>query len=493
MFADISDVIASNPPALHYGVAAADVDGDGRPEFVVAGFGGPNRVLKWAAGQLRDVAPRELADPDNRAVGVAAGDLDGDGAEELYVLNADNFREPVEAAAEVLSAGELYALNADPYSAPKQSADRLFKRLPDSRWEDLFSRPENHAVRNLAAGRSVAVIDRRGVGRYGFVVANYGRPMRLYELGPTGALADLAPPLDLNPMVGGRGLLTAPLFGDHTDVVCVTEHGPNLVFRNRGDGTFENVAARLGLADPEEHGRGVAAVDADGDGRLDLCWGNWDGPHRLMVRRPDGTWKDRATPGLAFPSAVRTVIAADFDNDGRDELFFNNLGEPNRLFRILAPSGGCQPPESAEPDIAMLDPGDALEPDGLGTGAAVADIDNDGVLELLVAHGESRPQPLSLFKARSTAGNDWLRVVPLTRFGAPARGALVQAACPDRVRVKVVCGGSGYLCQMEPAAHFGLGRGTPADHVVVTWPDGATASLAHPSPNRTHTVPYPRG
>src|ERR671925_64855 len=49
----------------------------------------PNRVLRWAGGQLRDVAPPELADPDRRAVCVAGGDLDGDGREELYVLNTD--------------------------------------------------------------------------------------------------------------------------------------------------------------------------------------------------------------------------------------------------------------------------------------------------------------------------------------------------------------------------------------------------------------------
>src|SRR5207249_2863512 len=108
------------------------------------------------------------------------------------------------------------------------------------------------------------------------------------------------------------------------------------------------------------------------------------------------------TPGLAFPSAAQTVVAADLDNDGHDELFFNNLGEPNRLFRVMAAPGG-----SPDFDVHMLDPLDALEPDGLGTGAAVADIDGDGVLELLVAHGESAPQPLSLFRSRAAAGHGW--------------------------------------------------------------------------------------
>jgi hypothetical protein len=141
----------------------------------------------------------------------------------------------------------------------------------------------------------------------------------------------------------------------------------------------------------------------------------------------------------------------------------------------------------------MLDPLDALEPNGLGTGAAVADIDGDGVLELLVAHGESAPQPLSLFKARAAGGNGWLRVRPLSRFGAPARGAVVRAECGGRVRVKGVCGGSGYLCQMEPVAHFGLGAEPRVDRVTVTWPDGAAVTLADPGTNQSITVPYPDG
>ena len=459
MFADCSAAIAHNPPAAHYGVAVADVDGDGKFEFVVAGFAGPNRVLKWAGGRLRDAAPHPLADPTGQAVGVAAGDLDGDGREEIYVLNTDTF------------------------SGPKRIADRLFKSTPDGRWHDLFELPVNATLRNLVSGRSVAAIDRRGVGRYGFFVANHGRPMRLYELGPQGALIDLAQPLQLDRLTGGRSILAAPLLSHSPDLFCGNEKGPNFLFKNRGNGTFEDVAANTRLADGNEHARGAAAVDVDGDGRLDLCWGNWEGPHRLMVRHGDAGWKDRATPGLAFPSAVRTVIAADFDNDGRDELFFNNLGEPNRVFRLAG---------NADIDVSMLDPGDALNPDGFGTGAAVADIDGDGVLELLVAHGERALQPLSLYKARHAAGRGWLRVQPLTRFGAPARGAVVRAECDGHVLIKAVDGGSGYLCQMEPVAHFGLGGGR-VTKVTVTWPDGCTLAMNDPDQNCTYTVPYPRG
>ena len=89
----------------------------------------------------------------------------------------------------------------------------------------------------------------------------------------------------------------------------------------------------------------------------------------------------------------------------------NNIGEPNKLFKIL--DNG----EFKEINIR-----NALETNGLGTGAAVADIDGDGILELLIAHGESGYQPLTLYKANSK-NNDYLRIKPINIYGAPARGA----------------------------------------------------------------------
>ena len=90
VFSDVSHLIADNRPRLSYGVAATDVDGDGRRVLrhrVRRAQPGP----QLAGGRLVDVAPPVLADPDRQAIGVAAGDLDGDGREELYVLNTDTF------------------------------------------------------------------------------------------------------------------------------------------------------------------------------------------------------------------------------------------------------------------------------------------------------------------------------------------------------------------------------------------------------------------
>jgi hypothetical protein len=453
MFQDVSRLIACNPPAQHSGISIVALDGF-RLAVAIASPTGPNRLLVWSGGRLRDCAPPELADEGRGAVALAAADVDGDGREELYILNS--------------------ATEAD----PEHGADRLFKRGADGVWTDLFELPENRRRMNRGVGRSIAAIDRRGVGRYGFFVANDRQPMRLYELGPGGVLADLASSLDLARSASARAVLGLPLFSAQPDIYCVNERGANFAYRNRGDGTFAEVATHLNLTDCKENGRGVTAVDANG--ALALACGNSDGTHRLMVQSSSGGWKDHATPGFAFPSEVRSLVAADFDNDGRDELFLNNLGEPNRLFRV----------EGADADLTMLDAGAAQDADGHGTGAAVGDIDGDGVLELLVARGESAEQPLGVYKVRNPHAN-WLRIRPLTRFGAPARGAIVRAEYGGRSRVKGICGGSGSMCQMEPIAHFGLGNGRTVDCVTVTWPDGTAAAIENPSSNSTITVPYP--
>jgi hypothetical protein len=453
MFNNKSALLLDNPRQLNYGIAVTDVDGDGAFEVIVAGFGYPNLVLKWNGSGFVNIASDTLADANRQSIGVAAGDIDDDGREEIYILNTDSF------------AGQ------------KRVADRLFV-LGDDGWRDLFSVRGNQAALNLTAGRSVAAVDRDGDGRYGFFVANYGGPLRLYELNEDGEIADVAHKAGLDLSTGGRSLVALPLVSEHMDIFAGNEQGPNFLFANCGDGAFEEVAERRGLDDPFEHARGVAVLDANGDGRFDLVCGNWEGQHRLFVQTAGGHFRDVAPAALAEPSRVRTVIAADFDNDGYEEIFFNNIDEANRLFGFR------------DGKWVKLRIGEALEPEGLGTGAAVGDFDGDGRLELIVAHGESAPQPLTLYHTPKN-GHHWLRVLPLTAHGAPARGAVVTLVAGGRTQRRAIDAGSGYLCQMEPVAHFGLGGNPNVERVEVRWLDGKTATINAPQANQLIRVPHP--
>jgi hypothetical protein len=453
MFINKSVLLLDNPAQLNYGIAVTDVDRDGAFELFVAGFGRGNLVLKWQGSGFVNIADATLTDLGRQAIGVAAGDLDGDGQEEIYVLNTDTFK------------------------GRKQLADRLFD-WQDGTWKDLFSLPQNLDALNLTAGRSVAWVDRKGDGRYGCLVANYGGPIRFYELNTDGMLADVAREAGLALETGGRGIVALPLVTERMDIFMCNENSPNFLFRNQGDGTYVDIAAMTGISDPHQHGRGIAVLDADGDGRLDLVYGNWEGLHRLYAQYAPGKFRDLAPRVMAMPSRIRTVIAADFDNDGYEEIFFNNIGQPNRLF-------GWR-----NGQWTALDIGDALEPNGLGTGAAVGDFDGDGHLELVIAHGESRAQPLSLYHAPAHA-HAWLRVLPLTPQGAPARGAIVTLRANHRTQIRAIDAGSGYLCQMEPVAHFGLGGTRAIESVEVRWLDGKIRRFIAPEVNQVLQVPYP--
>ncbi|MBC8102797.1 MAG: CRTAC1 family protein [Cytophagales bacterium] len=459
MFLDRSDLIQPNPPLLGYGVCVFEVNGDGSDAFFVAGFGFPNRALAWDGARLTDKTPGALAIGERQSIGVAAADLNGDGREELYVLNTDTF------------------------AGTKRWGDSLFA-WRNGAWADLFLDEENAPLVNRVAGRSVCAVDRFGQGRYGFVVANYGGPMRLYERTAEGKdqLAEQAEQAGINRTTGGRSLVSLPLISlpGRMDLFAANENSPNFLFRNRGNGTFEEIAEAMGVADPYENGRGIAVLDADQNGRFDLAVGNWEGENRLFLQSPMGGFMDAATPEMADPSRVRTVLAADFDNDGYEEIFFHNIGQPNRLFGW------------GERSWVMLPIGEALEPFGLGTGAAVADLDGDGRLELLLSHGESDAQPLSLYQ---TAPNQhhWLRVRPLTASGAPARGAVVTLTTAQRIQRRAIDAGSGYLCQMEPVAHFGLGLVDQVEQVEIIWPGGARAVLDRPTVRQSYTVPFPGG
>lgn len=270
------------------------------------------------------------------------------------------------------------------------------------------------------------------------------------------------------------------------------------MFENNCDGgsgnrteepTFAEVSADVGVRDASNTGRGTALLDANRDGLIDIAYGNWRGEHRLFLQSRDNndvTFTDTATDDFKKPSRVRTVIAADFDNDGNEDIFFNNIPGDNRLFTKI---------HGVDTEWNQINIGQAREPTMHGTGAAVFDMDGDGILELIVSHGESASEPLTLYRASSNTGvsaNAFLRVLPKTRGGAPARGSVVTLTPGSQMRV--IDSGSGYLCQMEPVAHFGLGPDSEAADtwsVTVQFPDGVRVTKTGLAKNQLHVIEYP--
>lgn len=475
-FRDISSALRPNPAERHYGCVIADFLRDptstlaSTPQIAVVTTDGPNRLYRWDGEAFVDVADAGFADAKRSGIGVAAADVDRSGRLALYVLNSDRFLGP---------------------GAP---ADALLMRGADGKWRDAAATrsPDGRALLdppNTGAGRSVCFIDFTGDGRPDLYVANYAVASMLYvnrgkhaESGAWLGMRNVAPPGEgLGVIAGGRSLVAADFFNSgRTDLFALHERGRNLLWVNQGiteEGTLqiEEQAQRRGLDDPNHHARGVAVGDFNRDGRLDVVWGNWEGPHRLMMQRDDGTFEDRTPPAMREPSRIRTVIAADFDCDGHLDIFFNNIGQPNRLFL-----------NDGEGNFRLATPDEVLLPSGLGTGATCGDLTGNGRPDLFIAHGELDDQPSALLINDSAPDNHWLIVHALTPEGSPAVGAKVTIRCDtsivgggddERPQMRFIDGGSGYLCQMEPVAHFGLGKATRVAEVTVRWTDGRVRVL----------------
>lgn len=498
---------------LNYGVAVSDVDNDGSLEWIVAGFSGPNFVLKFdrATKRLINLAQDHrysaIADQGGQAIGVCACDIDGDGREEIYFLNTNN----------------AYAGRAD-------YGDSLFK-WRNGKYVNLYTDPVNSRMEAKSfAGRSVACIDRLGTGKYSIVIATYSRGgvgnfalVEMDENHPSNdvstgniVLKNVASVAKIDKATGGRGLVVGPILGNNgrSDIFFGNEGNPwmgnpgdNFLFKNLGNGSFEDIAEQAEIQDKYNNARGISLADFNRDGLLDIAYGNWEGEHRLFMQyKAVGEarkFRNIANRQYAVPTKIRTVIAADFDNNGDTDIFMNNIcshrdpndREPNKLFTVIP----NQFNNSSDPEIKKMNIGQAKEPRGFGTGAAITDMDGDGVLDLLISHGESQTQPLKVYRvnrdvSRNQAGKyNWVRVSPRTKYGAPARGALVKLTTrTGRIYSSVIDGGSGYLCQMEPVAHFGLGEDKPMK-LDVQYPDGVvvSASLRKSDKNKVHFVDHP--
>ena len=317
-------------------------------------------------------------------------------------------------------------------------------------------------------------MNRQGNGEYGFYVSNYGGPTRFYEIEDK-KIKDKSVSLNLDKVTGGRAVVSGHILTDRSDIFAANERGANFLLKNN-NGVFEDVAFDYRVDDVIQNGRGTALSDILYRGRLDIISGNWQGYHRAYALK-DSQFKDIGNSKFDKPSRIRTIISADFDNDGFDEVFMNNIAEPNKLFRIK---------ENGAFEEIILETG--LEPDGFGTGAAVADIDGDGILELLVSRGESKEQALTLYKAKVHKQSKYLRIKPLNKFGAPARGATVTLFTNQRKHSKTIDAGSGYLCQMEPVAHYGIRKNEKNFKVEVKWTDGTKNLIKITSLNQTVTI-----
>lgn len=197
-------------------------------------------------------------------------------------------------------------------------------------------------------------------------------------------------PMDPLPMGTGAA------WGDYdndgwVDIYVTSKIEPNRLFRNQGDGTFEDKAAAAGVDDPDGRSGGCAFADYDNDGDPDLFVCN-SGDNKLFENNGDGTFTDITTAaGIAGgPRNSQTVTWGDYDNDGYLDFYVANHqtetgdpdGEEDRKDQLFHNNG-----DGTFTDVStLLDAQDASDRAGKGFIGGWADYDNDGDLDILLVN-----------------------------------------------------------------------------------------------------------
>ena len=334
------------------------------------------------------------------------------------------------------------------------------------------------------------------------------------------------------------------------------------LFHNNRDGTFTDVTAAAGVADASGfYGFGVAFLDFDDDGRLDLFVANDSGPNYLYRNRGDGTFQDvsyasgAALNELGLEQAHMGVAVGDYDHDGRDDMHITNFADDSNL--LFHNDGGglftdlSYPAGVGHPSIPFLGwgthfldydndgwldlfvanghvypivdgfdwntsyrqrallfrnvKGKFVEIGGAGgeglttarcaRGSATGDFDNDGDVDLLVNDIDDAPALL-----RNEGGNRAGHWLSLRLVGDPAR------RCPrDAIGSVVFCTANGFrqrgevasgrsqMSQSDLRVHFGLGPATRVDRLEVRWANGPTVAYEVPAVDTELVIDQSRG
>ena len=417
------------------GVCVADYDNDGDQDFFVTAYGPDFLFRNNGNGTFEERAALAGVADKRWGTNCAFGDYDRDGDVDLYVVNYLSFDEK-----SILKRGTetcVYMGTLRVFCGPKG-----------------------------LTGEADALYSNNGDGTFSDVTARAGIK---------------------DPDYYGFGVVFSDLDNDGwPDIYVANDSVPNLLFRNKRDGTFEEMGlisgAALNLFGKAQAGMGVAVGDYDGNGLFDLFVTNFAEDTNTLYQNTGGMLFSDVTLESGAARASRPHLGwgtgfADFDNDGWPDLFIANGHVYPEVDRLKEVSRYQQPKELYRnlgngrfTEVAATLGGDLMMPRP-ARGAAFGDYDNDGDIDVLSINMNSRP---NLY--RNDGGkNSWIgfRLVG-TSSNRDAIGARIEIEAGGRTQVGEVRSGGSYLSHNDMRVHFGLGPATRVDRVRIRWPDGKT-------------------
>jgi len=311
-------------------------------------------------------------------------------------------------------------------------------------------------------------------------------PSQLFRNNRDGTFTDVSLPSGIGRHLGkGMGAAIADVDNDGwPDLFVANDSAPNFLFRNLGNGGFEEIAVTRGVA-YNQFGTPVSSMgvdfrDLDNDGRADLFVTTLSNEGFLLFRNREGLFDDiadTARVGLAsLPFSGWSNLIADFNNDGWKDLFSANghvldnieltqsrtYRQPNCLF-MNAGDGSFQ-------DVSS-EAGADFQRKAAHRGAAIADVDNDGRTDLVVTALGERP---SLFRNQSSTAGHWLLVkLKGHKSNRDGLGAVLKIETEDGLtQWNHATTSVGYASSSDSRVHFGLGRSRSVKQLEIQWPSG---------------------
>ena len=454
------------------------------------------------SGRFTDVTAESGLDITTYGMGVAIGDIDGDQWPDLYLTSLTGnrlFRNHAGRFEEVTENAGVGG-GSDTWSSSATFLD--YDRDGDL---DLF------VVNYVDWSPEIDLeIDFRltGLGRaYGAPLNFVGTNNQLYRNDGNARFTDVSreagiqvfDKISRTPVGKGLGVVAADIDGDGwQDFVVVNDTVRNFLFRNRGDGTFNETAIIDGIA-YDRNGKATSAMGVDvarfrAGGELAIAVGNFANEMASLFVTTNGRpplVDEAVIEGLGPASRIPLtfgLLFVDLDLDGREDLVLANGHLEHEIHKVQQSQHYAQPAslfwncgdECDARFVSIATPafelGD-LSQDLVGRGISYADIDADGDLDLLITQNGRRP---ALLRNDQATGHHWLR---LELIGQPANtdalGAEVAWTVDGISRSRQVRRTRGYMSQVERPITLGLGPSDDPSEISirVTWPNGSEQTV----------------